>query len=215
MTDFNEIRNSFYESLLLMDQISAKQELLQFQSASEGLGNIDLIENILFPTLERVGREWDEDILSLAQLYMISKICEDIVEDFLPREAAYRKAAPKISIAVFEDYHLLGKKLVCSAIRADGYLIDDYGHGLKVEDIIHKADKQKPDILLISTLMLASALHIKELIQKMGKNRPKIVVGGAPFLFDDRLFKEIGADAMGRNSTDALKIINRISEGQI
>ncbi len=216
VTKFSEVKNNFYESLLLIDKLSAEEEILKFKdSTGTSLSNIEAIENIIFPTLERVGTEWEKDVLSLAQLYMISKICENIVEDFLPKESPQRKGAPKMAIAVFEDYHLLGKKLVYSSIRADGYILEDYGHGLKVEDVIDKVRDQKLDVLLISTLMLASALHIKELIKKMGRARPKIVVGGAPFLFDDMLYEEIGADAMGKNSTDAVRIINHIHEGKM
>ncbi len=143
MTKFSEVKNNFYESLLLIDKLSAEEEILKFKdSTGRSLSNMEAIENIIFPTLERVGKEWEKDMLSLAQLYMISKICENIVEDFLPKESPERKGAPKIAIAVFEDYHLLGKKLVYSSIRADGYILEDYGHGLKVEDLIDKVRDQ-------------------------------------------------------------------------
>jgi methanogenic corrinoid protein MtbC1 len=34
----------------------------------------------------------------------------------------------------------------------------------------------------------------------------KVAVGGAPFLFDGQLWREVGADAMGRSAGDAVSI---------
>ena len=38
----------------------------------------------------------------------------------------------------------------------------------------------------------------------------KVVVGGAPFLFDDQLWQEVGADAMGKSAADAVAIVTRL-----
>jgi hypothetical protein len=39
------------------------------------------------------------------------------------------------------------------------------------------------------------------------------VVGGAPFRFDDQLWREVGADAMGLSASDALKILDAMGGG--
>jgi methanogenic corrinoid protein MtbC1 len=40
-----------------------------------------------------------------------------------------------------------------------------------------------------------------------------VVVGGAPFLFDPLLWREVGADAMGRSASEAPGIIEKITGG--
>jgi len=37
-------------------------------------------------------------------------------------------------------------------------------------------------------------------------------VGGAPFIFDPNLWQEVGADAMGRNAADAIKLLQKYEE---
>jgi methanogenic corrinoid protein MtbC1 len=37
------------------------------------------------------------------------------------------------------------------------------------------------------------------------------VVGGAPFLLDDELWKEVGADAMGRSASEAIEIVEAMT----
>ena len=36
----------------------------------------------------------------------------------------------------------------------------------------------------------------------------RVIVGGAPFLFDDKLWREVGADAMGRNAAEAVTLVS-------
>jgi methanogenic corrinoid protein MtbC1 len=71
--------------------------------------------------------------------------------------------------------------------------------------------QDRVEILLVSVLMLPSALRVKELrarLTQAGRNI-KIAVGGAPFRYDDQLWREVGADAMGRTASDAVKIVRQ------
>ena len=67
-------------------------------------------------------------------------------------------------------------------------------------------------VLLISVLILPSALKVREVCAqlKAAGSDVKVVVGGAPFLFDDMLWREVGADAMGRSASDAVAIVARL-----
>jgi methanogenic corrinoid protein MtbC1 len=60
-------------------------------------------------------------------------------------------------------------------------------------------------------LILPSALKVKEVCAQLKARGAdvKVVVGGAPFLFDDQLWNEVGADAMGQSASDAVAIVER------
>ena len=62
--------------------------------------------------------------------------------------------------------------------------------------------------------MLPSALKVKAVRAALNArgSRVRIAVGGAPFLFDPELWREVGADAMGRSAADAMTIIRRWKE---
>ena len=94
--------------------------------------------------------------------------------------------------------------------KANGYELIDYGHGISAEELISNVIEDGIKFLLISVLMYPSALRIK-LISDTFKNQnidTKILVGGAPFNFDNSLWKIVGADAMGKNASDSLRIID-------
>jgi len=85
------------------------------------------------------------------------------------------------------------------------------------EDLVERAISDKVEILLISVLMLPSALRVKDVRAKFAEKGYdiKIVVGGAPFNFDSELWREVGADMMGKNASDALEILEKVFGGDI
>jgi len=203
--EVEKLREDFYSSLIFLDKIKAKEILGNFSS---GKTLLPFIEKIVAATLIRIGKEWDEGIISLSQVYMSGKICEEIIDEVLPKESLKRKRQPKAAIVMLQDHHILGKRIVYSVLRASGFELEDWGYGQTVEEIIKKYDENKVEVLLISTLMLNSALKIKSLIPQLRKKNEKIkvIVGGAPFIFDKDLWKEVGADAMGENASDAVRM---------
>jgi methanogenic corrinoid protein MtbC1 len=204
-----ELAHQFEEALLSVDKITAKRLLTESQ-----LAPIQCIEQVVIPALERVGDGWERGTVALSQIYMSGRICEDLVDAFLPPGAPDRKDQPRMAIAVLEDYHLLGKRIVYSMLRASGFGLLDYGR-VEADDLVRRAQEDQIQVLLLSTLMLPSALRVKDVRTKLDKMglQVKIVVGGAPFRFDDQLWQEVGADAMGRNASEAVGIIARIVGG--
>jgi methanogenic corrinoid protein MtbC1 len=173
------------------------------------------LETLIVPALESVGRRWENGDVALSQVYMSGRICEEIVDTMLPRGDPRRVDQPAMAIAVLEDHHTLGKRIVTSVLRAGGYEITDYGSGITVDTLVENVNRDHIRILLISTLMLPAALRSKEAVSRIKKEQPqtKIIVGGAPFNFDPALWKEVGADAMGRNASDTLALVQQMAGG--
>ena len=117
-----------------------------------------------------------------------------------------------LALAALDDYHLLGKQIVRTVLHAAGWPVLDYGRQT-VDELVAQVQKDGVDILLISTLMLPSALSVREVVARLRKISPqtRVVVGGAPFRFDPELWKEVGADAMGSSAADAVAIIRRFA----
>ena len=147
------------------------------------------LETLVVPALEEVGRRWENGDVALSQVYMSGWICEEIVDLMLPVGDPRRVDQPKMAIAVLEDHHTLGKRIVISVLRAGGFDVIDYGHGVSVDQLVERVTRDKVIILLISTLMLPAALRTKEVIARIRELQleTKVIVGGAPFLFDPLL----------------------------
>ena len=179
----------------------------QLENGISGAGSF--LDQLVVPAMDRLGELWERGDVSLAQLYLAGRICEELVGVIPAELASPRPDQPKVAIAVLGDYHLLGKRMVISALKSASIAVVDLGHGLTVEDCVTQARMQAVEILLISVLMLPSALKVREVRAGLGGDI-RIVVGGAPFRLDARLYQEVGADAMGRNSAEATRIVSEL-----
>lgn len=207
----DELTSELFDALTSLDR--PRIEAI-FRQAVGGKAPMHAIEELMVPALIRMGEEWHSGRIALSQIYMSSRICEDIVARVLPVAAAERKSLPRIAIAVLSDYHMLGKRIVLSVMRASGFDVLDYGR-MDVDDLVGRVRADDVKILLISVLMLPSALKVRAVRAALDAAgcKVKIAVGGAPFLFDGELWREVGADAMGHNAADAVTIVQGWQEG--
>ncbi|MDW7669952.1 MAG: cobalamin-dependent protein, partial [Bacillota bacterium] len=139
-------------------------------------------------------------------------LCEEYINEYIPKLNLTKKSSPKIGIAVLLDNHSLGKSIVSSIVSACGYELKDLGTGLTPKSLVDLAKKHKIDVILISTLMLPSAMKVRE-VYRMIKDENlniKIIVGGAPFRLDDQLWKMVGADARGKTASDVITLIEEV-----
>jgi methanogenic corrinoid protein MtbC1 len=210
MYEISSDYHRFEAALLSVDWLAAKDIIAR---RPEQISAVDYVENLITPALERIGRAWEAGNAALAQVYMAGRICEQLVDEILPPASPDRKNQPKMAIAVLRDFHQLGKRIVYSIMRASGFELIDYGHADE-DDLVRRTAADGVDVLLISTLMLPSALGVKvvrERLQDLGRT-VRIIVGGAPFRLDEGLWKEVGADAMGWNASDAVRIVKGMME---
>ena len=205
--------DALLQALLALNRIQA-QELLAAARAEHS--PLEAIVILLRPALEELGQLWERGDCALSQIYMSGRICEELLEELFGEvlatdPPASETAPPRLAIAVLEDYHLLGKQIVRTVLRAAGYRVQDYGRQ-DVDALVELVRSDGIEVLLVSTLMLPAALRVRVLIERLRTVAPgvRIVVGGAPYRFDDRLWREVGADAVGLNAGDILAILERL-----
>lgn len=198
------------QALLAMDRIGVR-EVIVTNTEAHSISNS--IEELVVPALERIGLAWEHGTISLSQVYMSGRICEETIDILLPPTDPNRVDQPPMAIVVLDDYHMLGKRIVYSTLRASGFELRNYNH-MDIDTLVKHIKKDNIQILLISVLMLPSALHIKELHRKLEEEKIsiKLIVGGAPFRFDSNLWNEVGADAMGLSASDAVSFVKEYIE---
>ena len=159
--------------------------------------------------LEKIGSAWEKGGMSLAQVYMSGVVGEEALQRILPADREVDLTLPQIGTVVFLDHHGLGMKIVSTLVRSAGYPVKDLGLGADVERTLEFVRQEKIRILLVSVLMLPSALAVGELCQQLARQHPdvRVVVGGAPFRLDEGLAQRVGAHAVGRSASDIFDIL--------
>lgn len=215
----------FVQALLAIDRV-ALERIIGDTGATDPFGPID---NLIVPALERIGEQWERGEVSLSQVYMSGRLCEELIAEVSPwtldgnlpdgfdaradRAPADRGEALNIGISTLDDYHLLGKRMVCAVLRASGYRVRDYGT-TDAASLAKCVVRDGVRVLLLSVLMLPSALRVKDVRAALDQagHHARILVGGAPFRFDPNLYLEVGADAAGASAADALALVRAAEE---
>jgi methanogenic corrinoid protein MtbC1 len=200
--------DEFRERLISLDK-AGSLELIKEEF--EPIAGTEWIKELIVPSLERIGKDWSEGKLSLAQVYMTGKIAEKLVDDLLFKASEPRKDQPNMAICALEDHHLLGKRIVYSILRSAGYKLQDFGQ-ITAKDLIIKLKDSDIEFLLISTLMLPSALKVKEVVDAMKNTNIKVIVGGAPFRLDEELWKEVGAYGVCMDASEILDVLEEVRQ---
>jgi methanogenic corrinoid protein MtbC1 len=179
-------------------------------------GAFSMIDELAMPALEEIGRRWDTGRLALAQLYIAGRICESLVDELLTDAVVERRRVPRLAIAALNDRHTLGKRVVSLVVRSAGYELADYGSNAGPEELARRAAADSVDILLLSALMLSSALQVERVKRQLDALRAttRVIVGGAPFRLDPTLCQRVGADACGATASDAVRLILELGAGR-
>lgn len=210
LKDLNAGQHALAEALLAMDRVRV-QSLIDAELQG-GIEFVTLTDQMLVPVLEAIGNGWEAGELALSQMYMAGRLVEGcLAQNFVALSS--KVCSARIAITVLEDYHMLGKNMVASLLRAAGHSIQDWGR-TSVEEAVERVRAEGTELLLISVLMVRAALQVKRLraaLDAAGLST-RIYVGGAPFRFDTGLCAEVGADDFGTNAADALRLVAAFRE---
>ncbi len=165
-------------------------------------------ERLVVPALLSIGESWEHGRAALAQVYMSGLICEELVDRHVP-PASEQTTGPRVALAVLHDHHHLGRRIVHSVLRSAGVAVLDYGR-VEAQDVVDRAVADDVQVLLLSVLMLPSALRVREVVDRLPPGI-RVGVGGAPFRLDPTLADRVGAHGWGATATDVLRLVRELA----
>jgi trimethylamine corrinoid protein len=180
----------------------------------EGIEPLDLMNNGFIPGIYEVGELFGSGKLFIPGLVKSADAMEKataIINDAIPQEQ--ETVNGKIVIGTVEgDMHDIGKTIVVSLLRANGFDVLDLGRDVPPERFIEEAEKFNADIIGTSTLLTTTMPVQKELEEALKnaglKEKYKTIVGGAPVT--QRWANRIGADAFAQDAGDGVKKVKQL-----
>jgi methylmalonyl-CoA mutase cobalamin-binding domain/chain len=196
-----------------------EQALRVVQRAVDGgVSAEDIVFKVIIPSIDQMLASVTTHEASLAQHFLASQIASDVVDEMVPRFRQKPDSAGTIVIGTSSgDFHGLGKRIVKGCLTAQMFQVTDLGLNVAPERFVEAALEQNAQIIGISSLMVHTARgengcrRVRQLLAEQGlEGRIKIIVGGAPYRFDDQLFRQVGADAWAENAIEAGAVIARL-----
>jgi methanogenic corrinoid protein MtbC1 len=216
-----KIQTLLIEKMVQADRAGAN-ELLDGWAAENGYER--LLPDILDPVLIQIGEAWrTPGSVTLAQAYVAAKVAEDVMGKIAARSKQSLGAQPQKGPVVIgnieEDFHALGRKMVGTFLRTEGWMVHDLGNDVLAEGFVDKALEVGARVIGVSAMMMTTAGNIKKvraLIDDRGlTGRIQLAIGGAVFRICPGLVEEIGGDGTALDALGAAGLFDRLWEDSV
>ena len=190
---------------LVNEAVTKTKELLKEKEP------MDIINNIVIPTLNEVGTDYEKNVIFLPQLL---KSSEATKASFEVIKTSFKESGealgPIMILTVKGDVHDIGKNIVKVVLESYGYKVIDLGKDVDYSVVIDGIKKHKPKAIGLSALMTTTVVSMEETIKQIRENgfNIPIFVGGAVLTKD--IAEDIHADYYTKDPLDMVKILKEI-----
>lgn len=193
------------------------------RALASGLSAEDVVFKVVIPAVEEMMADITRDPdANLAQHFMTAQIAAEVTEKMLEKFAHPPEIVGRVVIGTAAgDLHSLGKRIVMGCLKALMVEVVDLGVNVPAEKFVDAAVDRQADVIAVSAMMVHTATgdngarKVRQLLDERGlAGRIKLVVGGAPYRFDNDLYKIVGADGWAADGIAAGKMIVDLMRGK-
>jgi trimethylamine corrinoid protein len=186
------------------------------KAIADGHSPLELMDEAFIPAITEVGELFACGQMFLPELIEAAeamKAATDVVNEALENSTSEKQEKKTVVLASVEgDVHDIGKCIVVSLMKANGFIVHDLGRDVSAATIIEKAVGVNADVIGTSALLTTTMNQQKVLedaLRSEGvRDRFKTIIGGAPVTA--RWATKIGADAYAENAPDGIAKIREM-----
>lgn len=180
----------------------------------ETRGEMEVINELLIPALDRVGELYEKQEIFLPQLINAANAAcggFDVIRARLARSGEQSVSKGKIVLAtVFGDIHDIGKNIVRVVLENYGYTVIDLGRDVPAQKIVDTVIREDVKLVGLSALMTTTVASMADTIAAIRRSGHdcRIMVGGA--VLTPEYAESIGADYYAKDakqSADIAKLV--------
>lgn len=179
----------------------------------ESKAPLEIVETVIIPALEQVGKEYESGEKFLPQLVQSAdavKPAFEIIKEALSATGENISYGKIILATVLGDIHDIGKNIVKVLLENYGYEVIDLGKDVDIEKLVETAKAEEIQLVGLSALMTTTVVNMEASIKafKDAGLDLKVAVGGA--VLNEEYAKKIGADYYCKDAMDGVKVANQI-----
>ena len=201
------------QSILDVDDDAAR-EIAQ-KSLEDGMDPLDMINEGFTEGIREMGDLFDREKIFLPALLIASEAMTaavEILEAALPENKQQEKLGIIVIGTVEGDIHDIGKSIIVTMLRVQGYEVHDLGRDVPIAEFVKKARELKADVVGSSAMMTTTQIgqqKLEEALQEAGlRGEIKTMVGGA--VATEQWARKIGADFFGETPQDTINKLGAI-----
>lgn len=188
------------------------------QALTQGAEPLDIIQQVIVPTLTKVGQDFQDFAIFLPELMAAGEAAEKataILEETLAASGKQVASPGTVVIGTVEnDVHDIGKNIVATLLRSHGFKVVDLGRDVAPSAFLEAARRENADVVAMSSLMTTTRPSTRStinLFKEVGlRDNFKFLVGGGCVTQD--WADEIGADGYAPDAASAVELCKTVLE---
>ena len=165
-----------YRALVSGDEPSATA--LAQRLVDDGTPIVDLIQDMLVPSLRRIGEEWRAGDLTVWVEHRASAIAERIVGALVPNPRGRRRGTAVVA-AVSGDRHTLPTTMAVVALRGDNWNVQHLGGDMPADEIVRFCDEHDVTVAVLTVTNPDVAELAAVTADRLRAHGTPTIVGGA------------------------------------
>jgi methanogenic corrinoid protein MtbC1 len=208
------IFTAFSEAIYDTDRVRALEVI--HRALADGVTPEEVIFEVIIPGIELMMTSGADGFeANLAQHFMAAQIAAEVTDELVPRFRRKPEITGRVVIGTaWGDFHGLGKRIVIGCLKAHLIEVIDLGLNVYPERFVEAALAADAEVIGISSMMVHTArgelgcLGVRKILRERGLDgQIKLIVGGAPYRYDDKLFETVQADAWAVNGVAACGVV--------
>lgn len=180
---------------------------------------MEIVEDYLIPSLDTVGKDFEEGRAFLPQLIMSAETVKEafeVIKEDLTLKGEKNISKGKIIMATVKgDIHDIGKNIVKILLQNYGFEVIDLGKDVHENKILEEVKKHNVTFVGLSALMTTTVKSMEDTIKLIRKNNLncKVFVGGA--VLNQEYANMIGADYYAKDAKVAVTIAQEFFRNKV
>jgi methanogenic corrinoid protein MtbC1 len=203
------LSRSYMEPLLNGNRDECRR--LVEQAIECGIEPRELLNNLIWPTMELLQDLYREDRISIASLNMATRLNRTLTDQItaqIPRQASNGK-----TVLIFcgdDEPEELGGQLCADLFECEGYTVRFAGGGLPYDESISLVGEVRPDLLILFGTLPRAVPAARKLIDQVREinscPQMQIMCCGGIYKRAEGLAEEMGADLYAPDAGQALQV---------
>ncbi len=180
------------------------------RSLERGVEPITLVEQLRL-AMSVVGKRFEDKEYYLSELIMSAEIFKEAMALIEPRmEASTDESRGRLVIGTVKgDIHDIGKNIVATLLRCDGFEVLDLGVDVPAAVFVEETRSSGAKILALSGQLTPAIDAMKETVAALTnaglRDDVKVIIGGGPV--NQSVVEFAGADAWGKDAAQAVRLV--------
>lgn len=181
------------------------------RALDEGREPLSIIEE-LREGMSEVGRRFEEREYYLSELVMSAEIFKQAAGLIGPRLTGADGGRGTVVLGTVKgDIHDIGKNIVATLLRCDGFDVHDMGVDVAPESFVSKLRETGAPVLALSGLLTVAFEAMKQTVEAVEsaglREAVRVIIGGGPV--NQAVVDFCGADDFGADAAEAVRLAAR------